>query len=579
VAEQPEQVATLHRRAGAWYEQQGSVTEAIRHALAAADFAHAADLVERAVPAMRRSRQEATLLGWLKALPEALIQCRPVLSVHYAGVLLAGGALDGVAARLRDAERWLDPGARTQERPADPAAAMVVVDEEEFRVLPGSIAMFRAGLALVLGDVPATMSYARRVLELVPEDDHPLRGSAAALLGLAYWASGDLAAAYQSYAAGMARVQQAGFISDAINGAIARADIRTAQGHLHEAMSIYEQALQLATAQGTPLLRGTTDLYVGMSEIHREHNDLDAATQHLLRSQEQGEHTGFPQYRYRWRVAMARIRQAHGDLDGALALLDEAAHLYVRDFYPNVRPVAALKTRVWIAQGRVGEAFGWARKQGLSVEDDLSYLREFEHITLARMLLARYQSDGADRAIGEARRLLERLLHAAEAGERIGSVIEILVLQALAHQLLGDIAAALRPLERALALAEPEGYVRIFVDEGPPMAQLLRAAAARGIRQDYTGKLLAALAAGPPPSTGASPRPAAPAAPPLVEPLSQRELDVLRLFQTELSGPEIAQALTIGLSTVRTHTKSIYSKLNVTNRRAAVKRAAELNLI
>jgi LuxR family maltose regulon positive regulatory protein len=244
-----------------------------------------------------------------------------------------------------------------------------------------------------------------------------------------------------------------------------------------------------------------------------------------------------------------------------------------------VRPVAALKTRVWVAQGRLGEALGWAREQGLSVQDDLSYLREFEHITLARLLLARYQGDRTDRSILEAIGLLHRLLQAAQAGGRTGSAIEILVLQALAHQIQGDIPAALVPLSRVLTLAEPEGYVRMFVDEGPPMAHLLRAAAARGITPDYTSELLAACEAEQQRSIGESSLPHSPASQPLIEPLSQRELAVLRLFTTELSGPEIAQELVVALSTLRTHTKSIYSKLNVTNRRAAVKRAAELGLL
>ncbi len=409
-AEQPEQVATLHRRASAWYEQHGSPADAIRHALAAEDFERAADLVERAVPAMRRSRQEATLLGWLKALPDELLHVRPVLSAAYAHMLLDSGELDGVEDRLRDAERWLDTAAEMQARPQrarqrhpdmHPAAEMVVVDDEAFRRLPGAIAVARAGQALALGDVPATMHYARRVLDLAPEDDHLRRGGAAAFLGLASWASGDLEAAHRMYADGMAHLQMAGNISDAINGAITLADIRIAQGRLREAMRTYEQdcSLQPRSARrqcpegalGTqPVLRGTADMYVGMSELHREHNDLHAATQHLLRSKELGEHTGFPQNRYRWCVAMARLREAEGDLDGALDLLDEAEHLYVSDFSPNVRPVAALKTRVWLAQGRLGEALDWVREQGLSAHDDLSYLREFEHITLARVLLARY---------------------------------------------------------------------------------------------------------------------------------------------------------------------------------------------
>jgi len=175
--------------------------------------------------------------------------------------------------------------------------------------------------------------------------------------------------------------------------------------------------------------------------------------------------------------------------------------------------------------------------------------------------------------------LLERLLQAAEEGKRAGSVIEILVLQALAHQAQGNIPTALVSLERALRLAEPEGYVRMFVDEGPAMAHLLREAATSGIMPDYTSKLLAAFEAEQQRNVAEPPLPASAASQPLIEPLSQRELEVLRLFKTELSGPEIAHELVIALSTVRTHTKSIYSKLNVTNRRAAVKRAVELGLI
>ncbi|MDQ5854715.1 MAG: helix-turn-helix transcriptional regulator, partial [Chloroflexota bacterium] len=351
--EQPDRVALLHRRASEWYEQHGAAAGAIRHALAAADFARAADLVERAVPTMHRSRQEAMLLGWLKALPDELIRCRPVLSAWYAGTLLSCGELEGVEVRLRDAEQWLDPIADTRARSEALAGAMVVVDEAAFRRLPGAIAEWRAGQALVLGDVAGAVTYARRALDLFPEDDHVGRGGAAAILGLAAWTSGDLEAAQRAYTDAMARLQRAGHLSDAVGCAITLADLRIAQGRLHEAMRTYEQGLQLATAQGEPVLRGAADMYVGMSELRREQNDLHAATQHLLRSKELGEHTGLPQNPYRWRVAMARIRQAQGDLLAALDLLDEAERRYVSDFSPNVRPIAALKTRVWVAQGRV----------------------------------------------------------------------------------------------------------------------------------------------------------------------------------------------------------------------------------
>ncbi|MGH2493895.1 MAG: LuxR C-terminal-related transcriptional regulator [Ktedonobacteraceae bacterium] len=570
MAEQPDQVATLHRHASVWYEQHGSVADAVRHALAAFDFGRAADLVELTVPAMGRNRQETTALGWLKALPDEFVRTRPVLSVHYAGALLLHGEIEGVEARLRDAEQWLD--AKTDMGASSALASsaeMVVVDEEEFRGLPGSIAIYRAAIALALGNVADAMHYARLALDLVPEDDYHWRGSAAGFLGLAYWTSGDLEAAHRSYAECMALVQRAGYISDAIGCSIALADIRMAQGRLREAMSTYERGLQMATEQSAILLRGAADMHVGMSELHLERDDLDAATQHLLRSKELGELAGLPQNRYRWRVAMARIRKAEGDLAGALDLLHEAERLYMGDFFPNVHPVAAWKARVWAAQGRVGEALGWAREQGLSVSDDLSYLREFEHITLAWVFLAWSKSDRAERSMHEAMGLLERLLKAAEAGERTGSVIEILVLQALAHQMQGDIPAALAPLSRALSLAEPEGYVRMFVDEGLPMAHLLEAAAKHGIAPHSVRQLLTAFGL-------ASDR--SPVTQVLIEPLSERELEVLRLLGTDLNGPEIARELVVSLNTMRTHTKNIFSKLGVNNRRAAVSRAEELKL-
>jgi LuxR family maltose regulon positive regulatory protein len=569
LAEQPELVSTLHRRASEWYERHGLVGDAIRHALTAEDFERAADLVELAIPEMRRSRQDATLLDWLKALPDELFHFRPVLSVGYAYALLASGELEAVHTRLRDAERWLDTTANTSGLALAPSTEMVVVDEEEFRRLPASIAVYRAALAQILGDVPNTIKYAQQVLDLLPEEDHLGRGAATALLGLTCWTSGDLKAAHRAFADGIARVQIAGNISDAISGTIALADIRMAQGRLHEAMRIYERSLQEALALGEPVLRGTADLYVGMSELHREQNDLDVAEQHLLKSKELGEQTGFPQNQSRWCVALARIRQAQGDLDGALDLLHEAEHLYVKDFFPNVRPVAALVTRVWVAQGRLGEALGWARDQGLSAQDNLCYLREFEHITLARVLLGRSKRDCADHSMLEAMGLLARLLKAAQEGERTGSVIEILVLQALAHQMQGDIPAALMALQQALSLAEPEGYVRMFVDVGPPMTVLLKEAAKHGMAPNYVRQLLTALGL-------ASDR--TPVKQVLIEPLSKRELEVLRLFRTDLNGPEIASELIVSLNTLRTHTKNIFSKLGVNNRRAAVRRAEDLDL-
>lgn len=568
--EQPDLVPILHERASAWYAQNGLAPEAIHHALAAPDFEQAALLIERAVPASRQNRQDATLLSWLQALPDEVLRHRPILNAHYVGVLLQSGQLDGVEARLRDAERWMVE---------DAGMPPIFADEEDFQHLPSLLAMYHAGIALIRGDITGTMTHARRVIELAPEDDDFVRGAASSLIGLAAWTSGDLETAYRMYAGGMAHLHKAGYMSDVIGGTVSLADIRLTQGRLREAQSNYERGLQLATQPGRPALRGAADTHVGLSDIYRERNELDIATQHLLNSQELGELNGLPKNPYRWRVASARIREAQGDIEGALDLLNEAEALYEGDFSPNVRPVAAIRARLWVVAGRLDEALGWAREQGLAAGDDLSYLREFEHITLARLLLAQTRFQGSDSALREAMGLLDQLRQAAEEGGRMGSAIEILVLQSLARQLQGDLPAALLPMQRALTLAEPEGYARIFLDEGAGMAQLVGEAAAHGIVPAYAGKLLAAFEATHRAKADDTSQSAPPASLALIDPLSQRELEILRLFKTELTGPEIAQELVIALSTVRTHTKSIYSKLSVNSRRAAVRRAIELGVM
>jgi LuxR family transcriptional regulator, maltose regulon positive regulatory protein len=364
----------------------------------------------------------------------------------------------------------------------------------------------------------------------------------------------------------------AGFLSDVINSANTVAALLMAQGRLRDAERTLEQAVQRATEQGDPSLHGMADFLIGLSELRRERNELDTANNHLQRVRELAFGTGAAHSRTRWYVAMARIREAQGDLDGALDFLSEAERWRVPDFFPNVRPIAALQARIWIAQGRLDDARGWAREQGLSADDDLSYLREFEHITLARLLVHQSAGDRANPSIQAAVGLLERLLHAAEASGRTGSIIEILVLQALALLTRGDTQAALVPLERALMLAEPEGYVRLFVDEGPAMATLLQAVAQRGVAPTYVRQLLATFGAA---TTEDSP----PVRQDLIEPLSERELQVLRLLATDLDGPEIANELMVSLNTLRTHTRNIYSKLGVNSRRAAVSRAAELDLL
>jgi LuxR family maltose regulon positive regulatory protein len=572
---QPKQVSSLHQRASAWYEQNRLPADAIRHALAAEDFERAAGLIELAWSAMDLSYQSSTWLGWVKALPDELIRSRPVLSAGYAWALLDSGELEASESRLLDAERWLDT----------PTDKIVVVDKEQFRSLPASIHTARAYCSLALGDIPGAIKYAQQALKLTPEADRVRHTQAISLLGLAQYTSGDLEAAERSLTDFHSYLRKTGEIMTLISITFLLADIRVALGRLHEAESSYQQSLRLATSQGEPLPVGTADLYRGLGERYLERGDLEAAARQLLTGQKVGEQAATTDWLHRLRVSQARLKEAQGDLDGALALLDEAESVQVRSPLPEVHPIPALKAQLWLKQGRLAEALEWVRERGLSVDDNLSYLHEFEYLTLARVLIARFKSYTDTGSFHEALRLLERLMQRAEAGGRVGSMIEILTVQALAHHSQGNLSLALASLEHALTLAEPQGYFRTFLDEDEVMRLLIsdfrfsiEKQAPHSIHplHRYVEQLLAAF---PPLATSTQQSATKKQTPETVEPLSEREVEVLRLLGTELSGPEIARELFVSLNTLRTHTKNIFAKLGVNNRRAAVRRANEIDLI
>lgn len=316
-------------------------------------------------------------------------------------------------------------------------------------------------------------------------------------------------------------------------------------------------------------------MHVGLADRHLEINDLPAAITELERARDFGEHAGLPQEAYRWRVVMAGIREAEGDLAAAIDLLDEAERLYVADFLPAVRPVPAVRARTFARHGHLTQALEWPDTVDLTLDDSLNYLREFEHLTLAKVLIAQHQHCGVGVDLPRVVGFLDRLLAAANEAKRCGSVIDIEVTRALALQECGDTEQAMSSIAAALDLAEVEGYVRTFIAEGAPMATLLTAVDRRR-SSPYVTRLRAALAAT---DRGGRAGAGETASGGLVEPLSSREQDVLRLLDTELNGPDIARELVVSLNTVRTHTKNLYMKLGVSSRRAAVARAKELQLL
>ena len=577
------EVADLHRRASDWYDRSGEPVPAVRHALAAGDIDRAADLVELAVPELRRNRQEATLRRLIEDLPERVVDRRPVLAMGLVGALMASNEFGDIERRLRTIEYLLD-GVDSDDSTASPAPprGVVIVNAEEFARLPAGVAMYRAALALVGGDPAGTLDHARRAAASAPEHDDLTLASAAALAGLASWTLGDLQAAHRSYTDAADGLRTVGYIADVLGCSITLADIESTQGKLRQAERTYRHALALADGH-EPGLRGTRDMHVGLSQVAVERNDLAAATEHLRRCDELGEQAGLPQNPYRWRVALALLREAEGALDAALGLLEEAERVYVGDFAPNVRPIPALRARMLAAHGHLAPAVQWARQSGVTADDHMSYLREYEHVTLARILLARHHADGSPGARRDAVALLDRLLAAAHDGGRTGTVIETLALLALAHQRAGDDTEAHIVLDRALALAEPEGYVRVFAAEGPPMGALLTAILRTEPASAYLHQLreAASSAHGEPGDAEDSQRsaPDRTAREGLIDPLSERELDVMRLLASDLDGPSIARHLVVSLNTVRTHTKNIYAKLGVNNRRAAVRRAHQLRLL
>ena len=564
-AEQPDAVPELHRRASAWYAGRGLAEDAVQHALAGEDFDRAAYLVEEKLPDIRRTRQDGLLLGWLRALPDRVVRRSPVLTIFAGWSRMLAGDLDGLESRLDDAQRVLIAGE------ADAGLRARWADTDELRTAPATIAVHRAFLAQARGDLPGIVRHARHALDLAGPDDHLARSGGAGFLALAAWSAGDVAEALSTFSQAVASLHAGGNLVDELDTTIPLADMWVTAGRPSRARRLYEQALQTATKRGEPYPRATADLHTGLAELDWEAGDPTGAKEHLETARGLAEHSFITENQHRWFVAMADVHAGAGDFPAAHELLDRGAAVYQAGFYPDIRPLAAVRARLHIAGGDLPAAAAWAEAAGVTVHDDPGFLHEYEHLTLVRLVLAQHraaQGNGPPRPVLD---LLARLEAAALRTGRHRSVVEIRLLQALAHQATGDLPTALTTLANAVAEApEADSYVRLFLDERDPMVSLLRHAATAsgdGAMQAHARRLLRHAA------------PAADGAQPLPDPLSQRELEVLRLLDSELTGPEIARRLYVSVNTLRTHTKRIFTKLDVTTRAAAVRRAHDRGLL
>jgi LuxR family maltose regulon positive regulatory protein len=549
---QPDLVPELHRRAATWFEQAGLKSDAVRHALATQDFSLAADAIQRAITQISTwSHSDASMiLRWLRALPGEVLESRPWLRLFSARGLYVSGEPE-VATRLLDSLET-----SLQGHPSVP-------DRGKLLAL---VAADRASYAAALGNYQEALEYARQALANLPADDPIARLRVPAIRGMAYLRSGDLAEARQAFSQAVDTALAAGLNFAAVPLLCNLAEVQFQQGQLQQAVETCGQARQLGTVDGQWISAAG---FVGleMGKILYEWNDLHAADAQLRESLELLTRGGISENFGSIFGVLALVKQALGEREAARAAAMQARQAAQRDGIPRLVTLAsAYQVRIWLMQGQVDQAKSWAR--GYRRAEPPEYLREFEDLTLARCLLAQ---DAPEEAVA----LLDRLSAPAREYRRFNSLIEIQVLRAVALSSLTEPSSdcAMEALEQALALAEPNGYVRTFLDMGGPMQALLRHAGSRRIAPGYVGRLIAAF--GPP----RHPAPAMPKTQPLIEPLSERELEVLQLLAQRLTNQEIGQRLYISLATVKSHTSNIYGKLGVHSRQAAVSQAQALGIL
>jgi LuxR family transcriptional regulator, maltose regulon positive regulatory protein len=555
--ESPELAGELQLLASGWYENNGQVAEAIGHALSAPDHERAARLIEREVKQAWSRGEGPTVLRWLEALPAGAKRRRPRLFLQHAQALVLIGQPDDVELLLKEAERAAEaPG-------------------QDRRFLLGFASAVRSWRARLRGDVPSAVELARRALLLLPDEEGHLRNFAAVSLGDALRAAGDLSAASEAFAEATETGRDAGHVYGTLNAMVWQARVYAERGRLREAEEAYGRALRFVTEEGVELFPPAGVVHIGMADLCYERNDLDGAERELTRGIELAEQTKEVSNLVWGYVTLSRVKRARGDEEGALETARQAERVArTSGAELQMALVGAWMARLVLARGDLAEVAAFEQERAAIADNASGALRTVDRLTSARLLHAR----GRHR---EELRLLEESRESAEMAGRTDDLVGILTLQALARWAKNDKEQAVSILTQALAMAEPEGYVRTFVDEGPAMADLLSATLevrqrghsdpASRVPARYLAKLLAALAQEDA-TAAAGQQPHEPG-------LSERELEVLALIASGESNQEIASKLFITVATVKTHVNNLYRKLGARSRTKAVARAREMNLL
>jgi LuxR family maltose regulon positive regulatory protein len=572
-------VAELHRRASEWFEQNGFADEAIDYALRGEYFERAAYLIEDHFGADLIDRYErggqTILRRWLAELPEELVFSKPHLCILHAWNLFTTGQLDAADRSLQAAEKMLD---LNTDQELDSSLDKDQLSDTNRKKLVGRVAAIRSFLASYGGDIPSTIRYARQALEYLPEQELQWRSAALIALGDAYASQGQMVAAHEARSDALVTGKASGdtYILMIVN--LRLAEILRQQGKLQQVIDICERQLKRADQSGMSESAVVGWLLGIWGEVLAELDNLDRAIDQAKKGVKLTARGGDMLYEVWSNLCLVRVLFSSGDITGAEDVIQSMENTAREHDMPlwALLQLSAWHVRIWLAQGKLEAASQWVGERELDPDREPTYLHEVEYIAFARILIAQGRLD-------EAARLLLRLLEAAEAGGRNSRVIEIMILQALAFQAGDDTAQAITTLEKALTLAEPGGFIRVFVDEGPPMARLLyevlspAEALSRGISPDYVRQLLAAFPSAEPEQTD-SLKTQAPKSD-LIEPLTERELEVLELIAEGLTNQEIATRLYISLNTVKVHTRNIYGKLGVNHRTQAVAQAQRLGLL